>query len=63
MCNFELTPDQFRQRRVEMIALADQRRLAKAMKPARSRRARSPRRVRVPVSGPVQLRPTLLFRD
>ena len=35
MCNFELSPEQFRQRRLEMIALADERRLAKALKPVR----------------------------
>ena len=25
MCNFELSPEMFRQRRIEMIALADER--------------------------------------
>jgi len=53
MCNFELSPEAFRQRRLEMIALADERRLALAMKPARARRARTRRRGRVPVTGPV----------
>jgi hypothetical protein len=62
MCNFELTPEAFRQRRVEMIALADERRLAKAMKPARARKARSGRKVRVPLTGPVRLNPSPLFR-
>ena len=62
MCNFELTPDQFRQRRVEMIALAEQRRLARALKPARARRARSRRKVRVRVGSPVALNPSPLFR-
>jgi len=31
MCNFELDPQAFAQRRVEMIALADERRLAAAL--------------------------------
>ncbi|MGY2874263.1 hypothetical protein ACVW00_001453 [Marmoricola sp. URHA0025 HA25] len=62
MCNFELTPDQFRQRRVEMIALAEQRRLAAALKPARARRARSARKARVRASRPLGLSPAPLFR-
>jgi len=53
MCNFELSPEAFRQRRLEMIALADERRLAVAMKPARARRARARRGRRLPVAGPV----------
>lgn len=63
MCNFELAPDQLRLRRLEMIALGEQRRLARAMKPARVRRARSPRRRQLPVSGPVQLSPAPVFRS
>jgi hypothetical protein len=62
MCNFELSPEQFRQRRVEMIALAEQSRLARAMKPSRARRARSARGARVRVSSPVRLNPSPLFR-
>ena len=62
MCNFELSPEEFRQRRLEMIALADERRLALAMKPARVRRARSRRRAHLPVTspvtGPVRLKPS-----
>jgi len=61
MCNFELSPELFAQRRVEMIAIADQRRLAVAMKPARERRARA-RKTRVRVSSPVRLNPSPLFR-
>ena len=66
MCNFELAPEQFRQRRVEMIALAEQRQLARAMKPAmkpaRARRTRWARGSRVPVTSPVRLNPSPLFR-
>jgi hypothetical protein len=63
MCNFELTPEAFRQRRVEMIALADERRLAQALKPVRPRRARSRRRARITVGRPVRLNPSpVLFR-
>lgn len=58
MCNFELSPEQFRQRRLEMIALADERRLARALKPARAQRARSRRRVRLGVVSPVRLNPS-----
>jgi hypothetical protein len=58
MCNFELSPELFHQRRVEMIALAEERRLAKAMKPARVPRARSRRRVRLGLAGPVRLNPS-----
>ncbi len=58
MCNFELSPEQFRQRRVEMIALANERRLAQAMKPARARRERSRRKVRISVTSPVRLNPS-----
>jgi hypothetical protein len=57
MCNFELSPELFRQRRVEMIALADERRLARAMKPARVRTL-SRRRARARVSSPVRLNPS-----
>jgi hypothetical protein len=63
MCNFEhLEPDVFRQRRVEMIALADERRLALALKPSRVRRARSRRRARVQAGSPIGLKPSPLFR-
>lgn len=62
MCNFELGPEEFRQRRLEMIALADQRRLARAMKPARARAARPRRRMRVPVIGPALPRPLPVTR-
>jgi hypothetical protein len=62
MCNFELSPEQFRQRRIEMIALADERRLALALKPARVRRERSRRRTRVRAGSPVRLAPSPLFR-
>lgn len=62
MCNFELSPELFRQRRVAMIALAEERRLARAMKPARARRARPRRRVRTAVVGPVRLNPSPVLR-
>jgi hypothetical protein len=62
MCNFELSPEAFRRRRIEMIALADERRLAQAMKPVRVRRARSRRRVRAGVVGPVRLNPSPVTR-
>src|SRR5690348_8941788 len=52
MCNFELSPEAFAQRRVEMIALADQRRLALALKPARQRRERFRRKPRIRVGRP-----------
>jgi hypothetical protein len=58
MCNFELSPELFHQRRVAMIALADERRLAKAMKAARPRRAPAPRRARVTLVSPVRLNPS-----
>jgi hypothetical protein len=59
MCNFELEPELFRQRRVEMIALADERRLALALKPLRPQRARAPRRSRKWVLGsPGRLNPS-----
>jgi hypothetical protein len=62
MCNFELSPEQFRLRRLEMIALADERRLARALRPARAQRSPSRRRSRVrvssPVSSPVRLNPS-----
>jgi hypothetical protein len=58
MCNFELSPELFRQRRVAMIALADERRLARAMRPARVQRARTRRKVRIPVFSPVRLDPS-----
>jgi hypothetical protein len=63
MCSFEhLEPDVFRQRRVAMIALADERRLATALKPSRVRRARARRRVRVGAASPGRLSPSPLFR-
>ena len=66
MCNFELSPDLFRQRRLEMIALADERRLARALKGAREPRATARRRARVrvssPVSSPVRLNPSPVAR-
>ncbi len=62
MCNFELSPEAFRQRRVEMIALADERRLAQAMKPARVRQGRSRRRVRAGIVSPVRLNPSPVTR-
>ena len=58
MCNFELSPEAFAQRRVEMIALADQRRLAQAMKPVRAPRVRTRRKLRVSVVGPARLNPS-----
>jgi hypothetical protein len=58
MCNFELDPAAFAQRRVEMIALADERRLAVALRPARERRERARRKARFPVLGPVRLNPS-----
>ena len=57
MCNFELSPELFRQRRIEMVALADERRLARAMRPARVPRERSRRRVRISVVSPGRLNP------
>jgi hypothetical protein len=62
MCNFELEADVFRQRRVQMLALADERRLAVALKPSRVRKARARRRGRVPANSPVALKPSPLFR-
>jgi hypothetical protein len=47
MCNFELSPEAFAQRRLEMIALADERRLARALKPVKVRRQRFRRKPRV----------------
>jgi hypothetical protein len=47
MCNFELDPEAFTRRRVEMIALADERRLARALRPARVRRERFRRKPKV----------------
>jgi hypothetical protein len=58
VCNFELSPESFRQRRIEMIALADERRLAVAMKKSRARLAPARRRSRVRVSSPVRLNPS-----
>jgi len=58
MCNFELSPEAFARRRVEMIALADQRRLARAMKPVRVPPVRSRRKVRITVAGPARLNPS-----
>lgn len=62
MCNFELSPEAFRQRRVEMIALAEERRLARAFKPVRTPRVRSRRRVRIKVVSPVSLNPSPVTR-
>jgi len=58
MCNFELSPEAFRQRRIEMIALADQRRLAKALRPVREPRVRSRRRARIVLGSPARLNPS-----
>jgi len=58
MCNFELDPQAFAQRRVEMVALANERRLALALKPARVRRERARRKARVPLLGPVRVNPS-----
>jgi hypothetical protein len=58
MCNFELSPEAFARRRIEMIALADQRRLARAMKPVRVPRERVRRKVRLAVAGPARLSPS-----
>jgi hypothetical protein len=63
MCNFELSPEMFRQRRIEMIALADERRLARAMNRAMNR-ANKPVRVRATrsrgsrLTSPVRLDPS-----
>lgn len=62
MCNFALEGDLFRQRRAEMLALADERRLVRAMKPSRARRARAPRRAATPSLSPARLKPSPLFR-
>lgn len=62
MCNFELSPEQFRQRRLEMIALADERRLAQALKPVREPKARARRKTRIRVSSPVRLNPSPVLR-
>jgi hypothetical protein len=62
MCNFELSPEQFRLRRLEMIALADQRRLARALKPARVESAPARRKARARVSSPVRLNPSPVTR-
>ena len=58
MCNFELSPEQFRLRRLEMIALADERRLARALKPVRAQRAAARRRLGIRVGTPVRLNPS-----
>jgi hypothetical protein len=58
MCNFELESELFRQRRVEMIALAEERRLAQALRPVRAPRARTRRKTRVRVTSPVVLNPS-----
>jgi hypothetical protein len=62
MCNFELSPELFRERRLEMIALADERRLARAMRPVRVKRARTRRKARIRVSSPVLLNPSPVSR-
>jgi hypothetical protein len=58
MCNFELEPELFRQRRLEMIALANERRLARALRPVRAKRSRTRRRLRVRVTSPALLNPS-----
>jgi hypothetical protein len=58
MCNFELSPEAFRQRRIEMIALADQRRLARALKPVREPRVRARRKARITLGSPARLNPS-----
>lgn len=62
MCNFELSPEAFRQRRLEMIALADERRLARAFKPQRVKGSPERRKVRVRVGSPVRLNPAPVTR-
>ncbi len=62
MCNFELCPEQFYQRRTEMIALAEERRLARALKPVRVPRERARRKVRIAVVGPARLNPSPVAR-
>jgi hypothetical protein len=63
MCNFELSPEAFRQRRIEMVALADERRLAQAMKPVRVRQERARRKLRAAgLVGPVRLNPSPVAR-
>ena len=62
MCNFELSPEAFRQRRLEMIVLADQRRLARAMKPVRVPRARARRRASIALGSPARLNPSPAMR-
>ena len=63
MCNFELSPELFRQRRLEMIALANERRLARALKSVREPRVvPARRRARVRVSSPVRLNPSPVTR-
>jgi len=62
MCNFELSPEQFRQRREEMIALAEERRLVRAMRPARAPRARARRKAWIRTGSPVRLNPSPLLR-
>ena len=54
MCNFALDQQAFAQRRVEMVALANERRMALALKPARVRREKARRKLRVPLLGPVR---------
>jgi hypothetical protein len=58
VCNFELSPEAFAQRRLEMIALADERRLAKALRPVREPRRTVRRRRWVRAAGPVRLNPS-----
>ncbi|MBO9523351.1 MAG: hypothetical protein J7518_17620 [Nocardioidaceae bacterium] len=58
MCNFELSPEAFRQRRLEMIALAEERRLALALRPVRATKTRSRRRARIGAVSPVRLNPS-----
>jgi len=62
VCNFELSPELFYQRRAVMIALADERRLARAMRQSQARLTPSPRKSRVRVSSPVRLNPSPVFR-
>ena len=58
MCNFALDQQAFAQRRVEMVALANERRMALALKPARVRREKARRKLRVTLLGPVRLHPS-----
>ena len=66
MCNFELSPEAFRQRRIEMIALADERRLARALRRSRVPRVPGRRRERAVAGRPAGLfvrRPVPVLTD